>query len=67
MPDTSEMKWIRGGTLVSSLLAIGFAFLLRWKTARLFMAFAIAFGQKWQQSRLTKDVETLLKKIGGDV
>ncbi|HKP97073.1 MAG TPA: hypothetical protein VJ385_15090 [Fibrobacteria bacterium] len=64
MAKDPQMKWIRGGAFASLALAAGFALFRRWKTARLFAAFAAAFAEKWREIRLAKDVQELLAKAG---
>ena len=64
MAEDSQMTWIRGGTFASLALAAGFALFRRWKTARLFAAFAAAFAEKWREIRLARDVQKLLSKVG---
>jgi hypothetical protein len=66
LSDTPQMTWIRGGALASIVLAAGFALLRRWKTARLFAAFAVAFADKWRETRLASDVQRILVKAGRD-
>lgn len=67
MSENPQMTWIRSGALTSLVLAAGFALFRRWKTARLFAAFAAAFADKWRETRLASDVQKLLVKAGRDV
>jgi hypothetical protein len=60
----SQLNWIRGGTFTALALAAVFALMRRWKTARLFAAFAAAFAEKWRDIRLARDVQELLSKAG---
>ena len=49
----AQMPWIRGGAVAALALAALFALLRRWKTARVFAAFAAGFAEKWRENRLS--------------
>jgi hypothetical protein len=62
----AQQTWTRVGAIASLALALAFTLLRRWKTARLFARLGAACAVEWRDTRISREVGTLLARARRD-
>jgi hypothetical protein len=58
----NSSSWITGGFAISLGLTLLLLLVKKWKLARFFGGLAVAFGEKWQETRAQKSLQRFMAK-----